>query len=78
MGLFNPGHMNIRIFPYPNTRRLESARPYRAVVGSVELPQVQVRLSWTTFCLAYAAGAVIQPRNLRSTDRVTTAGLPRE
>ena len=45
------------------TRRL-GARHHRAVVGTVELPQVQVRLSWTTFRLAYAAGAVIQPPNL--------------
>ena len=70
-GLPNLGHMNICIL----SRRLESATPHKAVVGPVELPQVLVRLSWMTFCLAYAAGAIIQPPNLGSTDRVTTVGL---
>ena len=37
------------------------------IVSTVELPQVQVQLSLTTFCMAYAAGAVIQPPNLGST-----------
>ena len=41
----------------------------------MKLPQVQVRLSWTTFCLAYAAGGVIQPPDSGSTDSVTSAGF---
>ena len=72
--------MRTELFSSAVTLGGQGARASRTV-GTVELPQVQVRLSWTTLCLACApntssVGAVIQPPNLGSTDENDLSRIP--